>query len=109
VSWPTAASWLVILALLGLAGCVTVEGADRRPPRIVPPDQVAGCAFLGEVTGSGFAGLAFPEEGRAQAQADALEAAAELGATDLAWYASSTGIVGSVAGRAYRCPPAPAP
>ena len=82
-----------------LVGCATV------PTGIADADEsrVAGCRYLGDVTGtSGWGGVA-AGPGMDNARNDARAQAARLGATHVVWQAITGGYGSSAHGRAYAC------
>lgn len=94
----------LLLALLGVTpGCgatlSNAAAAVRELPK--PPSEL--CKLLGAFNGSsGFNGWFFPAEDRARAEA--LEQAAEAGATHIVWTESDEGFLGGHAAcLAYLC------
>jgi D-serine dehydratase len=70
-------------------------------------NMVAGCSYLGEVSGtSGWGGLA-ASTGIENAKNQALEQAARKRATHVVWNTLAGGMSPSVSGKAYRCPSGP--
>ena len=70
--------------------------------KLAPPEAVTGCAYLGEVNGT--SGWSAAAGGMSLAEGEALDAAAELKATHVVWYAKDASWGTSASGRAYRCP-----
>ena len=98
-----AAAFLVIVVPL-LGACATSRSAAANRVQEADSNMVAGCTFLGEVSGtSGWGGLA-ASTGIENAKNQALEQAAKKGATHVVWNALAGGWGPSVSGKAYRCP-----
>lgn len=94
----------VFVSLGASTGCAT--GRSPAATRIQEADSnmVAGCTYLGEVSGtSGWGGLA-ASTGIENAKNQALDQAAKKGATHVVWNNLAGGWSPSVSGKAYRCP-----
>jgi hypothetical protein len=89
-----------------LAGCATTPTDAASKIRESDENHVANCKLLGTVTGgSSLGGFAAQEMGKRSASAEALNKAAEMGATNIVWQ-SITGSLNngaSATGRAYKC------
>ncbi|HEX5960740.1 MAG TPA: DUF4156 domain-containing protein [Rhodanobacteraceae bacterium] len=97
------------LFTIALAGCAVTPTREALAVQDADAAMVKGCAFVGEVTGtSGWGGLA-ASAGEANAQNEAREKAAKLGATNIVWDSLRAGYAPSVSGKAYRCDAAIAP
>ena len=106
---------IVPLAVLGPAvllsslACATTRSAAAARVQEADATMVAGCTYLGEVSGtSGWGGLA-ASTGIENAKNQALEQAAKKGATAVVWNALAGGWGPSVSGKAYRCAPQATP
>jgi hypothetical protein len=97
----------ILLAALSLAACAVTPSREVAAVRDATERTVINCQFVGDVTGtSGWGGLA-ASAGIANAQNEAREKAAELGATSIVWTSlANGGRLPSVSGEAYRCPAA---
>ena len=101
---------LLIISLAATALGCAIE-PSQRAQRIIPayPEMVADCALLGGVTGISPV-LAIPI-GEQYARYQALDEAAQLGATHIVWTDTTAGILPlenfrpSAQGRAYYCDP----
>lgn len=92
------------LAVALLAGCATSRSPAALTVQEADANMVAGCTYLGDVTGtSGWGGLA-ASTGIENAKNQALERAAKKGATHVVWNSIAGGWGPSVSGKAYRCP-----
>ncbi|MGH8148133.1 MAG: DUF4156 domain-containing protein [Rhodanobacteraceae bacterium] len=90
--------------LLLLGGCAVAPSREALAVKDADPAMVSGCTFVGYVTGtSGWSGLA-AGAGESNAQNEAREKAAKLGATDVVWQTVRAGIGSTANGSAYRCP-----
>jgi hypothetical protein len=100
---------LIISLATTLLGCAIEP--SQRAQRIIPayPEMVSNCALLGGVTGIAPV-LAMPI-GEQYAKYQALDEAAQLGATHIVWTDTTAGIVpldnfrATAQGRAYYCDP----
>jgi len=100
-------SKIFILALVAIppfiSSCVYPLTKESKEIIISDYSMVESCIFLGEVNAfSGFGGL-FAAAGVQDARNQALEDAAELGATNVIWDVSTGGSVPQALGRAYKC------
>lgn len=96
--------WSIVL-LAFLAGCVYQPSKESLVIKQVPEEQVQACHYLGNVFGtSGYTNLAL-DFGEQNARNEALNRAANLGATHVVWQGITkewnTDV--SVAAGAYRC------
>ena len=103
-----------LVGALGLVAPVLVACLTARPEaarRIKEADaaMVAGCTFLGDVTGTSGMGGAMAATGLENAKTEALGLAAVKGATHIVWGSLVGGEQPSASGKAYRCPGAPKP
>ena len=109
---PSPATLIALLALPFVAACATSRSQAAMRVQEADASVVAGCTFLGEVSGtSGWGGLA-ASTGIENAKNQALDQAAKKGATHVVWNALAGGWGPSASGKAYRCPsvaPKPAP
>ena len=94
-----------VFASVGVStGCATGRSATATRIQEADSNMVAGCTYLGEVSGtSGWGGLA-ASTGIENAKNQALEQAAKKGATHVMWNNLAGGWGPSVSGKAYRCP-----
>jgi uncharacterized lipoprotein len=98
-----AAVILVVVVPL-LAACSTSRSAAAQKVQEADSSMVAGCTFLGDVSGtSGWGGLA-ASTGIEYAKNQALDQAAKKGATHVVWNTLAGGMSSSVSGKAYKCP-----
>jgi flavin-binding protein dodecin len=88
-------SSLFFLALLG-PGCAPSLTMAAAQIREAPPEGVGQCVFLGTVVGRA-------RHRVDDAKTDALNRAADRGATHLVWLSVSGGRGATAMGRAYRC------
>lgn len=89
--------------LLALSGCATAPTSAALAVRDADARMVESCQFLGDVAGtSGWGGLA-ADTGEQNAQTEAREKAARLGATDIVWTNIAGGWAPNTSGKAYRC------
>ena len=94
---------VVLLSILPCSGCVTTLTPAARQIHSSDERMVANCEFLGEVQGSsGFGNLA-ATQGMQNARNEAMEQAAQLGATNIVWTNIAGGFSPYATGRAYRC------
>lgn len=89
-----------------LCGCAT--GRSEAAAKVKDADEkaVANCVYLGDVSGSSGAtaiGIA-TDTSVENAQNDAAEQAAAMGATHVVWGSFSSGKTTTISGRAYKCP-----
>ena len=93
--------------LLALSGCATSPTSAALAVHDADAHMVENCQFLGDVTGtSGWGGLA-ADTGEQNAQTEAREKAARLGATDIVWTNIAGGWAPNTSGKAYRCSKGP--
>lgn len=98
----TAMRFMFVLPLV-LVGCATAPSPQAMAVRDADAKMVEGCQYLGDVTGtSGFGGLV-ASVGTKNAQNEARDQAAGLGATHVVWNMLAGGMAPSVSGKAYRC------
>lgn len=91
-------------AVVVLAGCTAVPSREALTVHDADSAMVQGCQFVGYVSGtSGWSGLA-ADAGESNAQNEAREKAARLGATDIVWQTVHSGFGSTANGNAYRCP-----
>ncbi|MEO9794002.1 MAG: hypothetical protein ABJ263_02420 [Tateyamaria sp.] len=82
----------------------SVGQAQTNEVRINSAEGVKDCTFLGFLAASRYSGLLFAGNGLKKAREEAIKDAKALGATDLVFTQSNTGVVQTVEGNAYRCP-----
>ena len=93
----------VTLVTIALAGCAATPSREAVAVHDADAAMVSDCAFVGYVTGtSGWSGVA-GDAGEANAQIEAREKAAKLGATDIVWQTVHSGWGSTANGDAYRC------
>ncbi|MET0332178.1 MAG: DUF4156 domain-containing protein [Dyella sp.] len=93
---------LAVIASLAV-GCVVAPSQSARQVQDADQAMVAGCRYVGDVAGwSGWGGLA-SGAGMANAQSDARDKAARLGASHIVWSSVAAGYTPSASGKAYRC------
>lgn len=93
---------VLILASITV-GCASRPSKEAQAVQAADERTVAGCTMLGEVQGSsGWGGLA-ASKGMQNARNEALESAAELGATHIVWVGTAGGFTPYSVGRAYKC------
>jgi hypothetical protein len=100
-------SWVVpslTAVLAALEGCGVSLTAAATQVRDTAPELVTGCSFVGTVVGE-----ATPPQGVNDAMKDALNKAAERGATHVVWVGANGGRGPVAMARAYRCSIARAP
>lgn len=100
---------LLSLLALSLSGCAT--GLTHEASRITQisdsqRSQVKDCKSVGEVAGnSSYGGLFMQEAGKNYAKNQAMNDAANMGATHIVWILAEGGFFGGKAfGVAYKCP-----
>ena len=105
--WWLSAAFIALGLLLGAAGC---EKLPQSPLKLLDPGvkvveqwQVSACEFVGEVEGRALTRHAQGSEPLSMAKGDALQQAANLGATHLVWKELTKGPQPRAVGRAYRC------
>jgi hypothetical protein len=90
--------------VVALAGCAATPTREAVAEHDADAAMVRGCQFVGYVSGtSGWSGVA-ADAGEANAQNEAREKAAGLGATDVVWQTVHSGWGSTANGNAYRCP-----
>jgi hypothetical protein len=96
----------LLAAIASLAvGCAVAPSQQARPVQDADQAMVASCRYLGDVSGwSGWGGLA-SSAGMANAQNDARDKAAKLGASHIVWSSVAAGYTPTASGKAYRCNP----
>ena len=97
---------LATLATIALTGCTATPTREAASVRDATASMVASCTFLGTIVGhSKLAGM-WAATGEANAQTDAREKAAKLGANYIVWrdLNGSYWATPNVNGDAYRCP-----
>lgn len=101
----TAGVFISAIVALVLTGCVSARSEAAAAIRDADDAMVAGCTFLGTVSGSSMMSAGAAEKGRKNAKTAALEDAAGMGATHIVWTDVSTVFQGgsSATGKAYRC------
>jgi hypothetical protein len=93
---------LAVIASL-VMGCAVAPSRQARQVQDADQAMVAGCRYLSDVSGwSGWGGLA-SSAGMANAQNDAREKAASLGASHIVWNSVAAGFTPTASGKAYRC------
>ena len=100
---PTA---LLLCSGLFLPGCASIRSEAAAKVRDADEKTVANCVYLGDVSGSSGAtaiGIA-NDTSVGNAQNDAAEKAASMGATHVVWGRFSGGPSTTIQGRAYKCP-----
>lgn len=86
-----------------LASCAVTPSREATAVHDADAAMVSACKFVGYVSGtSGWSGLA-ADAGEANAQNEAREKAAQLGATDIVWQTVHSGWGSTANGDAYRC------
>ena len=97
--------YVMMILLAGcVAGCAATPSREALAVHDADASGIAGCKFVGYVTGtSGWGGIA-ADAGESNAQNEAREKAAKLGATDVVWQTVRGGYSSSANGNAYRCP-----
>lgn len=94
---------LCTMALV-LSGCAATPSREATAVHDADAAMVSGCQFVGYVSGtSGWSGVA-ADAGEANAQNEARNKAAKLGATDIVWQTVHSGWGSTANGNAYRCP-----
>jgi hypothetical protein len=100
------APFAVLATIFLLVACATKPTAEAGKIRESDETHVSSCKLLGTVTGgSSLGGFAAQEAGKRSASAEALNKAAEMGATDIVWQniSGSLNNGASATGRAYKC------
>ncbi|AZZ36185.1 hypothetical protein CIK05_05040 [Bdellovibrio sp. qaytius] len=94
------------LTLSGCATAITHEAAHIVQVNENEKNQVKDCKTLGQVTGtSSYGGLFMQEAGKSYAKNQAINDAANMGATHVMWTLAEGGFFGGhAAGVAYKCP-----
>lgn len=93
----------LLFSLVAVSGCAMTPSRAALSVHDADVRMVATCQFLGDVTGnSGWGGLA-AGTGEQNAQTEAREKAARLGATNIVWSNIQGGWATSTSGKAYRC------
>lgn len=87
--------------LVFLTGCVLKPSYRAQQIRPAYPEMVVDCTLLGGVTGT--SDIAYTEYGLQKAKYEALDKAAQLGATHIVWTELTDKIRATAQGRAYRC------
>lgn len=95
---------LLPAVLLVLVGCATTLSAKGRTIQETDPAHVSSCAPLGLVSGSSSQGNLLASAGMRNAQNEAIEKAADRGATHVVWQQIAAGYSPSASAMAYRCP-----
>lgn len=92
-----------LLCVLLVSSCATTPSPAAS--RIQAADQatVAGCTFVGDVSGSSGWGNLAASEGMQNAKNEGLERAAEMGATHVMWVNIAGGYSPYATGKAYKC------
>lgn len=92
---------LYFISLLVLSACALEP--SYRATRVMPayPPMVAECTFLGGVVGE--SSIPFLDYGEQEARYQALDQAANIGATHVVWTERTKSWKVQIAGRAYRC------
>lgn len=96
-----ARSILLVAVVIALSACTTMKTNNIRE---VNAKDVKGCKLLGDANGADatFVGLS-ASIGSKNAKAKAMNAAVQLGATDVVWTQSGTSMTNEWLGKAYRC------
>lgn len=96
-------SIFLMLVGLSLSGCAT--SLSPRASKIQDADQhlVAGCKFVGSVTGTSGMGNIAAATGINNAKNEAREQAVRLNATHIVWFSVAGGYTPTVSGNAYKC------
>lgn len=92
---------LTVLGLLVLGGCAIEPSYRAQAIRPAYPEMVTECVFLGGVTAT--SDLVYSELGKQRAKYQAMDEAAQLGATHIVWVELSQKVRPLAKGRAYRC------
>jgi hypothetical protein len=103
---------LLLLALLTCSCATTLSARARKVQEVSDsPELVQRCVFLGSVQGQSTLGGMYQATAAANAHNDALEQAADMGATHIVWTEQAVGYSGAtVRGKALNCEgPAQAP
>lgn len=95
----------VLLIVVGTAAC-SAPSPQARLVADADSSMVQLCQFLGTVSGSSGWGNLAASAGMKNAQNEAREEAAALGANRVVWTSIAGGYSPFVSGNAYRCPPA---
>lgn len=94
----------MLVPLLMLAGCAAAPSPQAVHLVDADPGMVAGCQYIGLVTGKSLVGGLIQGIGKENARIEAESEAASRGATHLVWQNISSGMGGGDASaRAYRC------
>jgi hypothetical protein len=103
---------IALLASLGLSACSGMPQERYAGPVMVVPDadDVAKCKFVDSLgSSSGLTGF-FAPKGVDNIKQNLLRQADALGATHVVWDKPTAGLEATtLTGKAYKCPPAPAP
>ena len=94
--------FMFVLPLM-LVGCATAPSPQAVAVRDADQKMVENCEFVGDVMGSSGWGGIVASVGTRNAQNEARDQAAQLGATHVTWNMLSGGWAPSVSGKAYRC------
>lgn len=94
----------LILSTIGLAGCATTLSAAGTRVRVSTLQEVQGCTYLGQVQGSSGWGNLAASTGMHNAQVEASDDAADMGATNIVWKQTTGGYSPYAVADAYRCP-----
>lgn len=86
-----------------LGGCATTPSSSALNVQDADERMVANCEMVGQVSGSSGWGNLAASTGMSNAQAEAREKAARLGATHIVWGAVEGGYSPHATGRAYKC------
>jgi hypothetical protein len=92
---------LLCMCLCLLASCALEPSYRAQQVKPAYPAMVTSCTFLGGVTGG--SDIPFIAYGEQAARYQALDAAAQLGATHIVWTDLKQGTKALAIGRAYRC------
>ena len=97
---------LLALSITGCATALTHEASRITQVSHAEQNQVKTCKSMGEVAGnSNYGGLFMQETGKSYAKNQAMNDAANMGATHVVWVLAEGGFFGGKAfGVAYKCP-----
>lgn len=93
-----------MLVVTAMAGCAVTPSREALAVHDADAASVAHCRFVGYVSGTSGWGAAAGDTGEANAQNEAREKAARLGATNIVWQTVHSGWGSTANGNAYRCP-----
>ena len=98
---------VLVLVVPSLVACLTSRSPSAKRVQEADAAMVAGCTFLGEVSGTSGLGGVNASTGIENAKTEALGQAVMKGATHIVWNSLIGGEQPSVSGKAYKCPGTP--